>query len=109
MQLVFGTDTDQLSAWYVGGQVWVLPWLSGRTVATEVASAAVCAAEILQRAPAANESSWDFVHASAALLGLTARDLAEALQIDCAVPVPPAVQPRRHLWLPAPQLLGDAR
>ncbi len=87
MQLVPGADR-MLSAWWVGGNYFTLPWLPGRTVSTEVASAAVQAAMILCSAPNLADSDWSEVRNGAELLGLTPRQLASQLEVDCDIPGP---------------------
>lgn len=96
MQLVPGADR-MLSAWWVGGNYFTLPWLPGRTVSTEVASAAVQAAMILRGAPNLAESCWSEVRNGAELLGLTPQQLARQLAVDCDIPVPPRT---RGYWVP---------
>ncbi|MQY17430.1 hypothetical protein NRB20_04940 [Nocardia sp. RB20] len=88
LQLVSANDVDsrQLAALYVGADSWSLPWLPGRTVDTEVAAAAVGAGAALLQRPSSDDPVWVEIHRGAALLGVSARELAEVLDVLCVVP-----------------------
>lgn len=86
VQLV-AAGSDDFRPLYVGPDRWALPGLPGRAVPTDLAVAAVIAAAVLLRRPAADDPCWPDVHAGAQLLGLTAKQFAVAIGADaCLIP-----------------------
>ncbi len=79
---------------------WALPWLRGRTVSTQIAVAGINAGEALLGKPRADDPRWLEIHADAHLLGLSARELAAELSVDCEIPEPPRPPARISLWQP---------
>lgn len=101
MQLVSGTVTvEPLSALYVGHESWTPRWLPGRTVSTDVMVAATLAGETLRQLPPVSDPRWSGIHSGARMLGITTRDLAGILGVDCEVPDPSEPARRSSLWLP---------
>lgn len=77
----------------------MLPWLRGRTVKEEVKDAAVRAREALLLLPAATDPSWHSeIREGAAALGLTVREFASVVGVECEVPDVrrPKADPRPH-------------
>ena len=108
MQLVPGTSVpEHLSALYVGSQCgrqwWTARWLPGRRLSTDEALTATLIAETLSRTTSIEAGQWAELEASAELLGLSVRDLAGFLGIQCDVPdLPPApeLSRRQARWWP---------
>ncbi len=88
--------------------MWSFPWLPGRILPTEVAVAAFGAAWAIQRRPAVDDPVWSAIHAGAARLQLTPRELAGFLGVGCPVipdpPLPPGRE--RRLWSRVSRLIG---
>lgn len=88
-------------AWYVGEELWTPSWLPGVTVPTASAVASVELAESLSREPESSDPIWPSIHLWARQLGLTTREAAAFLRVDCPIPDPTtSIGRKSRLWIP---------